>query len=60
LNVLETEALRNIFGAKREEVWNILSYNEELCHLYRIVKSRRLWWVQHVTQIGIQELYTEF
>jgi hypothetical protein len=52
--------LRRIFGPKRDEVtgeWRKL-HNEELNVLYsspnifRVIKSRRIWWVWHVARMG--------
>jgi hypothetical protein len=52
--------LRIIFGPKRDEVtgeWRKL-YNEELHNLYssqniiRQIKSRRMWWKEHVARMG--------
>jgi hypothetical protein len=52
--------LRRIFGPKRDRVmggWREL-FNEELRNLYsspsiiRIIKSRRMRWVGHVTRMG--------
>jgi hypothetical protein len=51
--------LRKIFGPKREEdgSWRKL-YNDELHSLYsspniiRVIKSRRMRWVGHVTHMG--------
>jgi hypothetical protein len=56
LTVFENRVLRRIFGLKREEgrSWRKL-HNDELHHLYssphtvRVVKSRRMRWVGHVT-----------
>jgi hypothetical protein len=58
LRVFENSVLRRIFGPKREEVaggWMKL-HNEELDKLYaspnimRMVKSRRMRWVEHCIQ----------
>jgi hypothetical protein len=58
--VFENRVLRRIFGLKRDEVtgeWRKL-HNEELRDLYclpsiiRIIKSRRMRWEGHVTQMG--------
>jgi hypothetical protein len=60
LRVSENRVLRRIFGPKREEVagdWRRL-HNEELHNLYtslniiRVVKSRGMGLVGHVTQVG--------
>jgi hypothetical protein len=60
LRVFENRVLRRIFGPKRDGVmggWRKL-YNEELHNLYslpsiiRIIKSRRMRWVGHVTRMG--------
>ena len=59
LRVLENRVLRKIFDAKRDAVtgeWRKL-HNEELNDLYspniiRVIKSRRMKWVGHVTSIG--------
>jgi hypothetical protein len=57
--VFENRVLRRIFGPKRDEVmggWRKL-HNEELHDLYsspsliRIIKSRRMGWAGHVTQM---------
>jgi hypothetical protein len=56
LRVFGNRVLRRIFGSKRDEVtggWREL-HNEELHNLYsspsiiRIMKSRRMRWVEHV------------
>jgi hypothetical protein len=58
--VFENRVLRRIFGPKREEVtegWRKL-HNEELHNLYsspriiRMIKSRRMRWVGHVSRMG--------
>jgi hypothetical protein len=58
--VVEIRVLRRIFGLKRDEVmggWRKL-HNKELHNLYcspsiiRMIKSRRMRWVEHVTQMG--------
>ncbi|KAJ4447071.1 hypothetical protein ANN_09060 [Periplaneta americana] len=60
LRVFENKVLRNIFGAKRDEVageWRKL-HNAELHALYsspdiiRNIKSRRLRWAGHVARMG--------
>ena len=59
LRVFENRVLRRIFGPKRDEVtgeWRRL-HNEELYSLYflpsiiRVIKSRRMKWVGHVTRM---------
>ena len=68
LRVFENRVLRRIFGPKRDEVtgeWRKL-HSEELSDLYsspnifRVVKSRRMWWVGHVALWGRGEVYTGF
>jgi hypothetical protein len=58
--VFENGVLRRIFGPKRDDVtgeWRKV-YNEELHDLYslpniiRIMKSRRIRWVGHVSRMG--------
>jgi hypothetical protein len=58
--VCENRVLRRIFGTKREELaggWGRLR-NEELHKLYtspniiRVMKSRRIRWVEHVARMG--------
>jgi len=60
LRVFENRVLRRVFGSKRDEVtgeWRKL-HNEELRDLYslpnivRVVKSRRMRWVEHVARMG--------
>jgi hypothetical protein len=59
LRVFENSVLRRIFGPKREEdgSWRKL-HNGELHSLYsspnivRVIKSRRLRWVGHVSRMG--------
>ena len=56
----ENRVLRSIFVSKTDEVtgeWRKLR-SEELCYLYsspsivRVIKSRRMRWVGHVTRMG--------
>jgi hypothetical protein len=56
--MFENEALRSIFGPKRDKVmgrWGKL-HEEELCELYflpsiiKIIRFRRMRWVGHVAQ----------
>jgi hypothetical protein len=58
--VFENRVLRRIFGPKRDEVtgsWRKL-HNEVLHNLYyspnliRMIKSKRMRWEEHVTQMG--------
>jgi len=60
LRLSENMVLRRIFGPKRDEVtgeWRRL-HNEELNDLYsspntvRVIKSRRMRWVEHVARMG--------
>ena len=60
LRVFENRVLSRIFVPKRDEVtgeWRKL-YNEELTDLYcspnifRVIKSRRMRWAEHVARIG--------
>jgi hypothetical protein len=51
--------LTRIFGPKREEDgWWRKLHNDELCSLYssqnivRVIKSRRMKWVEHVARMG--------
>jgi hypothetical protein len=59
LRVFENRVLRRVFGPKRDEVtgeWRKL-HKEELNDLYcspnifRVIKSRRLRWAEHVARI---------
>jgi hypothetical protein len=68
LRVFENRVLRRIFGPKKEEVrgeWRKL-HNEDLKDLYfppnifRLIKSRRMRWAEHVVRMGGGEAYTEF
>jgi hypothetical protein len=59
LRVFENRVLRRIFGPKREEdrSWRKF-YNDEIHNLYsspnisKVIKSRRMKWVGHVTCMG--------
>jgi hypothetical protein len=60
LRVFENGALRRMFGPKRDEVageWRKL-HNEKLHKLYclsnivRVIKSRTMRWVGHITRVG--------
>jgi len=60
LRVFEKTVFRRIFGPRRDEVtgeWRRL-HNEELNDFYsapnivRVIKSRRMRWVGHVTRMG--------
>jgi hypothetical protein len=60
LRVFENRVLRRIFGPRRDEVikkWRKLQ-NEELndtycsSNIFRVIKSRRIRWVEHVARIG--------
>jgi hypothetical protein len=66
--VSENRVLRRIFGPIRENVagdWRRL-HNEELCNLYtspdivRVMKSRRMRWVDYVACMGRLEMCTKF
>jgi hypothetical protein len=59
MTVFENRVLRRLFEPKREEVaggWRRL-HNEELQNLYtsaniRVIKSRKMSWVEHVARMG--------
>jgi len=66
--VFENGVLRRIFGSRRDEVtgeWRKL-HHEELNDLYcspkfvRVIKSRRMKWVEHVARMGREEAYIGF
>jgi len=68
LRVFENRVLRRIFGPKRDEVtgeWRKL-HNEELndlnCspNIFRVIKSRRMFWSGHVARMGRGELHAGF
>ena len=68
LRVFENGVLRRIFGPKRDEVtgeWRNL-YNEEFNDLYsstnivRVIKSRRMRWVEHVARMGERRVVYKF
>ena len=68
LRVFENRVLREIFGAKRDEVtreWRKL-HNEELNDLYfssnivRVIKWRRMRWAVHVARMGRLAVHTGF
>jgi hypothetical protein len=59
LRVFENRVLRRIFGPKREEDGSWRKFrNDELHSLYsspnifRVIKSRRMWWAGHVARMG--------
>lgn len=60
--VFENRELRRILGLKREEVTASLEklHNEKFCNLssftdiVRMIKSRRMSWVEHVICMGVQ------
>jgi hypothetical protein len=66
--MFEYRVLRRIFGPKEDDVtggWRKL-HNEEhrdLCSslsIIRIIKSRRMRWAEHVTQMGGRETLTGY
>jgi hypothetical protein len=66
--VFENRVLRRIFGPKRDEQtggWRNL-HNEELHNLYsspsiiRIIKSRRMKWVEHVARMGRRGMHVGY
>jgi hypothetical protein len=65
LEVFENRVLRRIFGPKRDEVMGEQRklHNEELRDLFpspiiiRILKSRRVSWVRHVTRMAEKNTY---
>ena len=68
LRVFENRVLRRIIGPKSDGVtgeWKKL-HNEELNDLYaspnivRVIKSRRMRWVEHVARMGGGDAYTGF
>jgi hypothetical protein len=65
LRVFENSVLRKIFGPKRDEVkgkWRRL-HNKELYaletspNIIRVMKSRRLRWVEYVARMGSGEVH---
>jgi len=68
LRVFENRVLRRIFGPKRDEVtkeWRKLhdeDLNDVYCspNIFRMIKSRRMWWARHVAHMGRREAYTGF
>jgi hypothetical protein len=68
MRVFENRVLRRIFGPKRKKVTGDLRrlHNEELNDLYcspnifRVIKSRRIGWVGHVTRMGESRMYKGF
>jgi len=64
LRLFENRVLRRIYGPKKEEVkgvWKRL-HSEELHNLYaspdiiRVIKSRRMRWVEHVARMGARSM----
>jgi hypothetical protein len=67
LRVFENRVLRKIFGSKRDKLrgeWRKL-HNEELNDLYsspnifRLIKSRRMRWAEHVVMSGGRERWIQ-
>jgi hypothetical protein len=58
--MFENSVLRRIFGSKRDDVtgeWRKLhseELNELYCspHIFRVIKSRRMRWAEHVARMG--------
>jgi hypothetical protein len=68
LTVFENRVLRRIFGPKRDEVtedWR-KPHNEDLHKLYsspnivRMIKSRRMRWTGHISQMGKRGIHIEY
>ena len=66
--MFDNRVLRRIFGLERDEVtgeWRKL-HNEELndlCsspNIFRVIKSRRMRWAEHVARMGRGKVHTEF
>jgi hypothetical protein len=58
--VFKNRVLRRIFGPKRDEVtrgWRKLHNLYSSPSIIRIIKSRRMRWVGHVTQMGKRDAY---
>jgi len=68
LRVFENRVLMRIFGSKRDEVTGEgrKLHNEELNDVYsspsifRVIKSRRIIWAEHVARMGRRKAYTGF
>jgi hypothetical protein len=68
LRVFENRMLRRIFGPNRDEMTGERRklHNYELNDLsssltiVRVIKSRRMRWVEHVARVGRGEVYAEF
>jgi hypothetical protein len=68
MRVFQDRVLKRIFGPKRDKVtggWKKL-HNKELHNLYstpniiRMIKSRRIRWVEHAARMGIRGMYIGF